>query len=103
MMVGAVNMGRRHAIMDIVGDVLLINRRNLFGIKSHQWTRAELESVVVGDSGMAVNDIPVLELQVKPVTGREVGLFAGRNEDELRWIAWTLRRRLWEQSPRQPD
>lgn len=36
------------------------------------------------------------------VNGREFGLFAGRDEDELRWIAWTLRRRLWAQSPQEP-
>ncbi len=55
-------------------------------------------AVIVGPSGMEINDIPLLELHVKPVSGREVGLFAGRDEDELRRIAWTLRRRLWAQS-----
>ena len=96
-------MGRRHAIVDVGGDVLLINRSNMFGIKSRQWTRDELESVTVEPRGMEVNDIPVLELKIKPVNGRELGVFAGRDGDELRWIAWTLRRRLWEQSPRLTD
>jgi hypothetical protein len=95
MMVGAVNMGRRHAIIDVVDDVLLINRRNLFGLKSHKWARAELESVTVGPSGMEVNDIPVLELKVRPVTGKAVGLFAGRDDRELRWLASLIARRLW--------
>ncbi len=94
MLLAAVNMGKRHAIIDVVGDVLLINRSNLFGIKSHQWPREELETVAVGPSGLEMNDVPVLELKVRPREGRPVGLFAGRDEQELRWIAWTLRDRL---------
>ena len=94
LLVAAVNMGRRHAIIDVVDNVLLINRKNLFGIKSHQWPRDELDSIAVGPSGMKVNDVPVLELKVRPGHGRPVGLFAGRDEPELRWIAWTLRDRL---------
>lgn len=94
LIVASINMGRRRAIIDVVDDVLLINRANLFGLKSHQWDGAELETVIVGPSGLEVNEVPVLELKVCPKTGREVGLFAGRDADELRWIAWKVRERL---------
>lgn len=97
MMVMAINMGRRHAIIDVVDDALLINRKNLFGLKSHQWTRDQLVSVTVGPSGMEVNEVPVLELKVNPTQGRPVGLFAGRDEAELRWMASLLHRRLFEE------
>ena len=65
-------MGRRHAIIDVVDDVLLINRKNIFGIKSHQWPRDELGSIAVGPSGIEVNEVPVLELKVRPRQGRRV-------------------------------
>ena len=44
---------------------------------------------------MEVDDIPVLELKVKAVKGKTIGLFAGRAEDELRWIAWRLHEGIW--------
>jgi len=90
MMVAAVNMGRRHAIIDVVDDVLLINRKSLFRIKSHQWLRQELETVTVGPSGIESNDVPILELKVRPRAGKDVGMFAGRDQAELRWMAWAL-------------
>ena len=99
LMVAAVNMGRRHAIIDVVEDVLLVNRQNLFGLKSHQWTKKQLASISVGPSGMEVNDVPVLELKIGPRDGKTLGVFAGRNEDELRWIAWELRRRVLLSTP----
>jgi hypothetical protein len=40
---------------------------------------------------MAVNDVPIIELQIHPVTGKKVGLFAGRDAGELRWMATELR------------
>jgi hypothetical protein len=43
---------------------------------------------------MEVNGRPVLELQIHPVGGKKWGLLAGRDEDELRWMATALRRAL---------
>jgi hypothetical protein len=99
MLIGGLNMGRRHAIIDVVGDVLLINRRNLFGLKSHQWTRDELETVTVGPSGMEVNKRPVLHMLVRLKDGKPVGMFAGRDAEELRWIASEIRCALRGDSP----
>ncbi len=36
---------------------------------------------------MEATEIPVLELKVNPVKGKTLGVFAGRDEDELLWIA----------------
>jgi hypothetical protein len=94
MLIAAINMGRRHAIIDVVEDVLLINRKNLFGLKSHQWRRDEIETIAIGPSGMSVNDIPVLELKIRLRDETETGLFAGRDTQELRWIASVLRQAL---------
>ena len=42
----------------------------------------------------------MIELKIRPVNGKELGLFAGRDEDELRWIAWRLREQLWGNAQR---
>ena len=41
---------------------------------------------------MKVNNQPVIELQIHPRGAKKVGILAGRDEAELRWIASTLRR-----------
>lgn len=96
----AINMGRRRAVFMIAGDQLRLAHANLFGTKLSAWSRDELKSIHIGPSGMAVNDIPVLELQIEPRAGKKVGLLSGRDEDELRWIATTLRRGLRLETPK---
>jgi hypothetical protein len=56
--------------------------------------REDIADIRAGPSGREVNDRPVLELQVHPRKGKKVGLLAGRNEEELRWMAAQLRRAL---------
>ena len=36
----------------------------------------------------------MIELQIQPRTGKKTGLLAGRNEQELRWLATRLRQAL---------
>jgi hypothetical protein len=43
---------------------------------------------------MAVNNVPIIELQIHPRAGKTAGFFAGRDEPELRWLATELRRAL---------
>ncbi len=93
-MLCAINMGRRHAIIDIVDDTLLINRKNLFGFKQHEWTRDQLQDIRIGPSGMTVNNVEVMELQIHPTTGEKLGLFSGRDKQELKWMADVLSRQL---------
>ncbi len=94
MLLAAINMGRRRAVFMVAGDQLRLAHASLFGTKISSWSRDELTSIHVGPSGMAVNDVPVLELQIEPRGGKKGGLLGGRDEDELRWIATTLRRGL---------
>jgi hypothetical protein len=90
----AVNMGRRRAVLAVVRDRLLVLQTGLFGTKRREWERAEVRHVGVGPSGLSVNERPVLELQLRPREGAQVGLLAGRDEEELHWIATRLRRAL---------
>ncbi len=94
MMLFAVNMGRRQAIIDVVGDVLLISYEGLFGTKQHEWPADAVEKIIVGPSGMQVNNQPVMELQVHRREGGKVGLLGQLDDEELEWIALILRRGL---------
>lgn len=94
MFYAAVRSGRRTAVIDVVGPDLLITLQSTGAPKAHAWTRAEIDRVVVGKSGVEINETPVMELQIWPVEGKKVGLFAERSDDELRWIAWEIRAAL---------
>jgi len=86
--------GRRRALIDVVGTDLLVTEQSTGRAKSQSWTRDEIARVVVGKSGMEVNDVPVMELQVWPVNGKKVGLFRERDDAELRWMAAEIRAAL---------
>lgn len=104
MMLGAVHMGRRQAVLAVAGGSLLVMQSGLWGTKRHEWSCADVRDVRPGPSGMEVNDRPVLELQVLPADGAKFGLLAGRDEDELAWIATVLRRAVRLTSePRTPS
>jgi hypothetical protein len=62
--------------------------------RNWQWNSADLREVVVGDSGMEVNNRRLQELKVYARTGKKNGLLLGRDPDELAWIATRLRRVL---------
>lgn len=94
MMVGAVSMSRRSAVLAVVDDSLMILQTGLFKSKRHEWTRDDIESIRFGPSGTSVNDVPVMELQIHPHAGKKVGLLSSRPNDELRWIADVLTRTL---------
>jgi hypothetical protein len=56
------------------------------------WATSELTHIRMGDSNMSVNDEPVQELQINPKEGKQVGLLAQLDDEELKWIAYELRR-----------
>jgi hypothetical protein len=94
MVLFAFNMGRRQAAFAVVQDTLLVLQTGPLGIQRREWRRGEVADVRTGPSGIEVNDMPVLELQIVPRAGKRVGLLAGRDEAELQWLATLLRRSL---------
>ena len=94
MFFAAVRSGRSGAVIDVVGDDLLISKQSTGAPKTMSWHRSELDRVMVGKSGMEVNDVPVMELQIWPVGGKKVGLFAEREDAELKWMAGEIRAAL---------
>ena len=94
MLLAAINMGRRRAILDVVTDTLLLTRASMFQTRQAEFRADELKGIRVGHSGMSINDVPVQELQIYPITGKKVGLLSQRDDDELKWIAAHLRQAL---------
>jgi len=91
LLVGAVNLGRRRATLTVRADGLSMRQIGLFGAKQAEWSRDQIASVVAGPSGMEINGVPVLELQIQRKDGRKTGFLAGRSDAELQWLAAVLR------------
>ena len=92
--IAAIHMGKRRATLAVEGGNLKCVQIGPFGTKQREWRRGEIAAIRADRSGMEVNNRQVIELQIHPVSGRKVGLFGGRDDDELRWIASELRRAL---------
>lgn len=93
-MVAAINMGRREAVLAATGNQLRIMHSNLFGIRQHEWFWTDIRSILVVPSGSSVNDVPLMQLSITPLSGKPTALLTGRTVEELQWIA-TLLREEW--------
>ncbi len=94
LMTAAFNMGRRTAEISADAGCLRIATKGIFGVKQREWATSEIAAIRAGPSGMEVNDRPVIELQIHPIAGKKAGFLAGRDEQELRWLATRLRQTL---------
>ena len=94
MLVAAINAGRRRAILDVVGDTLLITRQNIFKNRQQEVHRDNIKSIRRDKSGVEVNDVPVLNLQVRLHEGKKISMFSQLSNDELSWVAAVLREAL---------
>jgi hypothetical protein len=86
MLLGSIQMGRRHAALAIAGGTLMVMQTGLFGKKQREWPLGEIAAIRVGPTGIRVNGVPVLELQIHDRSGQKMGLLAGRKVDELEWL-----------------
>lgn len=94
MAVGAVNAGRKRAILDVVGDTLLVTRQNIFKTRQQEAQRDNIQSIRRDKSGVEVNDVPVLNLQVRLKQGKKIAMISQLSDDELAWIAAELNKAL---------
>jgi len=90
----AVNMGTRRAMIGLVGDIFAIRRTGLFGAREWRWNRTDISQIAVGPSGIKVNNRDVPELQITDRGGRTSGFFSERSEAELQQLAAFLRDKL---------
>lgn len=91
MLASAINMARRKASLRASRDELIILQQSPFGAKTFKRSGGELAFIRVGDSGMAINDVPVQELQVHTTDSAKHGFFSNVTNDELLWLATHLR------------
>ena len=94
MLIASINTGRRRAILDVVGDTLLITRQNIFKTRQQEVHRDNIQSIRRDKSGTEVNDVPILNLQVHMHEGKKIAMLSQLSNDELAWIAGELRRAL---------
>jgi hypothetical protein len=93
-LLGAINAGRRRAILDVVGDTLLITRKTLFKTSQQEIHRDNIKTIRRDKSGVEINDVPVLNLQVHLHKGKKVSMLSQLSDEELSWIAALLREAL---------
>ncbi len=89
----AISRGTRRAIVDVVGDALMITQQTAFGETVDQW-EGTVRAVRVEPSGETMNDVAILHLAVEAEGREKKGLFKERPDDELRWLAAVLRNAL---------
>lgn len=94
MLVAAINAGRRKAILDVVGDTLLITRQNIFKTRQQEVHRDNIKSIRRDRSGVKVKGVPILNLQIRLHEGKKISLFSQLSDDELGWLAAVLREAL---------
>jgi hypothetical protein len=73
---------------------LMIAQAGPLRSKQRQWDGTNLAAIRVGPSGTQMNNQDLPELQIVPQGGKKVGLFAGRDQAELEWLATRLRQLL---------
>jgi hypothetical protein len=94
MLLAGWNMGLREAAVAVADGKLFVMQTGLRRAKRHEWPLDEVTSIRVGPSGMEVNDVPVLELQIHGPKAKLFGMLAGRDPRELTWMATLLRQAI---------
>ena len=95
MLTGAIQFGKRPAIIDVVADRLLITKATWSGLKQHEFEAHQISgidvtfSTTVGQTG----DELIITTVVNGNTS-QLRLFGGRDAGQLRWLTSTLRRAL---------
>ncbi len=93
MLLAAINMGISRAAIAVFDGKLMLMTKSLFGTREQEWQAHQIKAVMVGPSGIEVNNRPVLELQIH-AQDQKTGLLIGHDEEELYWLADEIRRSL---------
>ncbi len=87
-------LGKRQAIIDVVGHTLLVTRKGVRNTTQAEWHADDLQSIDLGPSNMKVNEKPVMQLHIQPREGKRLAMLTQLDDRELKWIARTLRHAL---------
>ena len=92
---GGIHSARKRYLLAVREDGLAIRTLGLFKTREQALPQEEIAAIHLGPSGVTVNDVPVMELQIERKAGAsKIGLMANRSNDEIHWIANRLRRIL---------
>jgi hypothetical protein len=100
------NLCRRHGVVEVSNGVLGVEQTSLFGRRQWHWPCVQIAAVQTGPTGLTIGGgtsttgaatpggmrVPELHLYIED--GGRIGLFAGRSEAELDWVAGQLRQAL---------
>ncbi|HEV3299738.1 MAG TPA: hypothetical protein VG055_08855 [Planctomycetaceae bacterium] len=103
LLLGGWVMGTRESVIAVVGDSVMVMQTGLRRSKRREWPRSAIKTARVGASGTEVNDEPVLELQLHGPDKKLFGMLAGRDVQELTWMATLLRQALKGTEPGCPE
>ena len=90
----AINIGKRRAIIDVIGETLLITHQSIFKIKQQEVHRDNIESIRLEYCGKESDDVPILNLQINCTQGKMITMLNQLSNNELAWIASELRKAL---------
>ncbi len=93
-LVSAINAGRRTAMLGIADGQLFVERKSIFGTKWLELPIGKIKKIGVGPSGTEINNVPVLELQIRDSAGHKHGLLSQLANDDLFWLAQELSKSL---------
>lgn len=94
MLLAGWNQGRRHSVIDVVGDTLLFTQVSLFGTREYEWRADQIKRLAWATSDIESNDEPVMCLRIEPTEGKARKLLLERDDEELQWLAAVLRLEL---------
>jgi hypothetical protein len=90
-----IHASKRWTIVAVSNEGLsVLTTGGLLRPRERHWARADIEAVRIGPVGSGRQDNGRLELIVFLISGKKQILFAGRDKDELAWLATVLRRQL---------
>ncbi len=90
LLLGSIHLGRRRCRLEVTAEKVVWDQASPIRRRRREWPRAAVAEVQVGPSNWKVNDREVPELQILPAGGRKFGMLAGRDEEELRWMAGVI-------------
>lgn len=90
-LVVSVQLAFRKAVIIATPTELVFAQTGPFRKFELTWTRDQIKSILVADSGTEINDVPLKQIQVQQSDGKSKGILTGRDEQELRWLATELR------------
>jgi len=81
----------RRAIIDVVGDHLVITRASMFGSRQDEWLAEDLDCIHRAATGSTVNDKSIDCMRVDAKDGRKQQFFSNLPDEDIDYIISVLR------------